>query len=94
MSDTKISIAKMLENRPVFFAAHKFFHKTFHLLLTEFLDRELTVYFCKPIIDVYKFDDWLHEMYGEYENERLSMCDALTDIFGESVAMRIKELLI
>jgi len=84
---------KIIDNRDMFFAAHKLFYKTFRRYFADFIDNDLTVLFMKPVIDIEKFDDWLHEKFGEYENDGLSMRDVLANNFGESAAMQVKGLL-
>jgi hypothetical protein len=84
---------QMLENRQLFMNAHRLFHKIFRQHFTDYQDLELTVYFLRPILDLQKFDDWLHGRFGEYEAEGLSMCDVLAREYGETVAMQVKGLL-
>ena len=93
MSGIKTCVAKMLENRPIFFVAYKLFHKTFKISFHDFMDQDLSMLFMKPILNIQKFDDWLHDKFGEYENDNLSMSDVLTKNYGVSVAMQVKELL-
>jgi len=84
---------EMIDNRELFFAAHKLFHKTFRVYFSNFMDKDLTIALSKPVLDLGKFDDWLHDKFGDYEKDGLSMCDVLENNFGESVAAQVKGLL-
>jgi len=86
--------SELLKNGYLFTEAHRLFHKTFHAIkLHDFMDFELSAVFRKPILDIYKFDDWLHCQFGEYEEKGKSMYDVIAANYGETVAMQIKELL-
>ena len=37
----------------------------------------------RPIFNVFKFDDWLHEKFGDYESENKSMHDMFIQLFGD-----------
>ena len=68
--------------------------KTFYSIkFSTFINKNLSILFKKPIIDINKFDDWLHNQYGDYEEQGLSMQDVLTKNYGQSVAVQIKGLL-
>jgi hypothetical protein len=41
------------------------------------MDNQLSYIFKRPILDVFVFDDWLHEEFGNYEDEGLSMKDLI-----------------
>lgn len=47
----------------------------------------------KGVLDIIKFDDWLHEQYGQYENKGLSMQDLIRKEYGEEAVHFIKECL-
>lgn len=36
----------------------------------------------RPLMNIFKFDKWLHEKYGDYESEGKSMHDIFNEIFG------------
>ncbi len=74
-------------------AAHKLFRKTFHVSLNMFLERELMLLLGKPIINIVKFDDWLHEKFGNYEKQELSMKDIITKHYDKFAASQIEELI-
>jgi len=81
-------------NGYVFTEAHIFFHKTFHdIKFSTFMDKDLSKLFGKPILDICKFDNWLHNKFGDYENRGMSMQDLLTVNYGSWVANEIKGLL-
>lgn len=87
-------VNEMLKNRGAFMEAHKLFHKAFRTIsFSNYMDKDLTVLFLKPVLDIVKFDNWLHEQYGEYERQGLSMNDLLASKYGESVSMQIRGLL-
>jgi len=73
--------------------AHKLFHDVFGASLNPFLDGYLMTVFQKPIIDIKRFDDWLHKKFGEYENEGMSMTDVLVKNYGKTVNSQIEDLL-
>jgi len=73
--------------------AHKFFHDTFGISLNPYLDGMLMMIMKKPIIDMGKFDDWLHEQFGDYEDNGESMADVLRNNYGNSAVNKIKDLL-
>jgi hypothetical protein len=74
--------------------AHHFFHKTFHTIkFHDFMDFELSTLFKKPVLNLDKFDRWLHNQFGEYEDEGLSMEDVLINNYGNIAANTIKGLL-
>ena len=86
--------SELLKSGYLFTEAHRLFHKTFHVIkLGDFMDFELSVVFRKPILDIYKFDDWLHCQFGEYEEKGMSMHDVIVANYGGTVATQIKELL-
>jgi len=80
------------ENREVFYDAYKLFHKTFRLTFHDFMDFNMSKIARKPILDIYKFEDWLHGKFGDYEKEKLSTLDVLKINYGEETALKIKEL--
>lgn len=43
----------------------------------DFYDSFLTVITGKPCFDIYKFDEYLHSLYGNYEENGKSMADVL-----------------
>jgi hypothetical protein len=45
------------------------------------------------LFDVLKFDDWLHEKFGDYEDEHKSMKNVVFEHFGENAANLIDALI-
>ena len=59
----------------------------------EYLD-ELAILKREIRIDIFKFDDWLHEQIGEYEeNDKISMNQALVKHYGQEASNFIKNLI-
>ena len=60
---------------------------------TRFVDNLLTVIFGRWTIDIVRFDDWLHELYGDYESEGLSMREIILDKMGPEALKLIENLI-
>jgi vacuolar-type H+-ATPase subunit C/Vma6 len=73
--------------------AHKLFHDVLGISLNSFLDGMMMALMKKPIIDIGRFDDWLHEKFGEYEDAGMSMSDVLENNYGKLVSLQISDLL-
>jgi hypothetical protein len=71
---------------------HKQFVETFHTKLNPFLDGYLMIAARKPGIDVFKFDDRLHEQHGNYEDDGKCMNDIINEKYGEGAVSLVKEL--
>lgn len=57
-----------------------------------FVDHGITSITGRPCIDLFKFDDWLHEKHGDYETERgMSMRDLLIEEYGQAVCNFIED---
>ena len=39
----------------------------------------------RPVFDLIKFDDYLHERYGDYEKQGKSQADIFKELFGDKV---------
>jgi hypothetical protein len=61
--------------------------------LRKFMDGELTILFNRPMLDISAFDDYLHDVYGNYEENDLSMYELLVKHYGQGFAEFIKKLL-
>ena len=85
--------AKLLNNRELFWDAYILFNRIFKLRFHDFMDSDLTTLFMKPILDLDKFEFWLHEKYGNYEDSGLSTYDILNRNYGEAVTLKVKGLL-
>ena len=73
--------------------ARKFFHNTFKVSLNPFLDAELTFFMRKAVIDPCKFDEFLHEKFGNYEEQGMSMQDVLEANYPCEVVAKMFSLL-
>jgi hypothetical protein len=61
---------------------------------TLYFDVYLSIVFERPVLDFWKFDDFIHRLYGEYEDEQgLSLYDLLVKEKGKDFADYIKGLL-
>jgi hypothetical protein len=59
-----------------------------------YFDVALSIAFDRPILDFWKFDDFLHQIYGKYDDEQgLSMHDLLVKEKGADFAKYIEELI-
>jgi len=62
----------------------KAFWAVFGIGFQRFRDAAQSVYFKKQVVDMFGFDDWLHQCFGDYENnESKSMRDIISEHFGE-----------
>jgi len=41
------------------------------------------IFFGRPVLNIFKFDDYLHQKYGKYEDEGKSMSDIFKELFGD-----------
>jgi hypothetical protein len=74
--------------------AHQKFRKYFPgQSFSSFIDGLHTVLAGKPKIDIIKFDDFLHDRYGQYESDGLSTEALLKVKHGPAAALFIKGLL-
>lgn len=69
------------------------FYKVFGIGFKPFYDGLISIASKKLCIDILKFDDWLHEKYGDYENEGKSMDDIVREKYGEKGVKLIEELI-
>jgi hypothetical protein len=51
-----------------------------------YFDVELSVVFKRPVLDLVKFEGLMHQVYGEYEEQGLSLYDLLVKEKGEVFA--------
>ena len=73
--------------------AFRLFKEKFKLPFNKYMDAELSVGLGKPVLDLFKFDDWLHEQYGNYEENGHSMQTLLAEHYGQETADQIQQLL-
>jgi hypothetical protein len=70
------------------------FEEAFHVSIQKFYDGFVTGFVNKYIsIDPFKFDDYLHEQFGEYEKEKKSMRDIILEKYGERALTVFEALL-
>lgn len=54
-----------------------------HEVVRNLADMQMSMIMNRPIFNVFKFDDWLHEKFGNYESEKKSMRDMFNQLFGD-----------
>ena len=54
-----------------------------HEVVRNLADMQMSMIMNRPIFNVFKFDDWLHEKFGDYESEKKSMRDIFNQLFGD-----------
>ena len=54
-----------------------------HEVVQNLADMQMSMIMNRPIFNVFKFDDWLHEKFGDYESEKKSMQDMFNQLFGD-----------
>ena len=54
-----------------------------HEVVRNLADMEMAMIMNRPIFSIFKFDEWLHEKYGDYESENKSMHDMFIQLFGD-----------
>lgn len=69
------------------------FEGIFGIKFSKVHDKLMSVVFRLVIIDIFAFDDWLHEKYGNYEEEGKSMRDIVTEHYGEKGMKMILNLI-
>lgn len=73
-------------------AVRKDFSETFGVTIGPFYDGMMTVFSKKICIDPFKFDDFLHRKFGDYEDRGLSMYELVYAEFGEQAALLLEAL--
>jgi len=61
--------------------------------MNRMMDNTLSYIFKRPMLDIVAFDDWLHEEFGKYEDEGLSMKDLIEQKFDKETMQSLKVLL-
>ena len=69
------------------------FRKTFHLPIVDYYDPLLSYAMQKFTIDIVKLDDKLHLLFGDYEEQNLSMKDIIERNYGKAGLNLIEQLL-
>lgn len=54
-----------------------------HEVVRNLADITTSMIYNRPIFNTFKFDDWLHQKYGNYESENKSMNDMFKMLFGD-----------
>lgn len=54
-----------------------------HDVVRELADVQVSMLFRRPVLNVFKFDDYLHDRFGDYESEGKSMKSLFDELFGE-----------
>lgn len=73
--------------------AGKDFAAVFGTSIAPYYDGIVTLVFKKICIDPFKFDDRLHRLYGDYENEGKSMEGIVKEHYGEAGLKLLNKLL-
>ncbi|MDR1198367.1 MAG: hypothetical protein LBK94_05060, partial [Prevotellaceae bacterium] len=73
--------------------ADKDFRYYFHIGIGNFYDGWSTFIFKKICINIFKFDDYLHSMYGDYEERGLCMEELIIEKYGIEANKLIHELI-
>ena len=73
--------------------AYTDFYNSFGISIKIFYDGFATMIFKRVQIDPFKFDEFLHKKYGEYEKENKSMGDIIVEKYGK-YALKVFEMLL
>ena len=69
------------------------FRTVFKVNITPFYDGLLTLACQHICIDPFKFDDYLHMVYGEYEEQGKSMQDVIIENYGQKGEQLFEKLI-
>lgn len=69
------------------------FIQTLHLPIVDYYDPLLSYVMQKFTIDLVKLDDKLHRLFGNYEEQGMSMRDIIEKNYGEAGLKLIEQLL-
>ena len=58
-------------------------HRIPHEVVRNLADVKMAMILKRPVFDIFKFDDYLHDQYGGYELEGKSMRDMFKKLFGD-----------
>lgn len=58
-------------------------HNIPHEVVRTLADVSIALIMKRPILNIFKFDDYLHDQYGDYESEGKSMEDMFKELFGD-----------
>ena len=71
---------------------YQFFKDHFNLPFNKYIDVQMSFVLGKPVLDIFKFDEWLHEKYGNYEDSGDSMRTIILKQYGQDVMDKIEML--
>lgn len=54
-----------------------------HEVVRNLADVKMSMIMNRPIFNIFKFDDYLHKKFGDYESENKSMRDMFNQLFGD-----------
>ena len=69
------------------------FKKYFGVSINSYYDSMMSMVTGKITIDIIRFDDYLHEQFGQYEDDKKSMSDIIKEKYGEEAEAFIKQLI-
>lgn len=70
-------------------AFYEYFHTSFH----PFFNALYTVALRRIYFDAVLFDDYLHKLYGDFESQRKSTFDIITEKYGKEACEFIRKIL-
>lgn len=68
------------------------FYECFQTGVSEFYDPILSLWAGCVLIDIMKFDRWLHKEVGNYEDGGMTLSEAVSEYYGDDAAILIDEL--
>jgi len=68
------------------------FNQYFNVSFRMFYDGLISVMSKRLVIDILKFDNWLHSQFGNYEDNKTSMKDIIISKFGKEACELIESL--
>ena len=69
------------------------FENAFGISIQPFYDGLITLVFKSVKIDPFKFDDFLHKVHGNYEDDGKSMNDIVIEKYGENALKTLNRLI-
>lgn len=69
------------------------FQSRLELSLSDCIDTLVSIVAGRVVVDIMKIDDILHNRFGNYEDEGLSMNDIIKEKYGEFAVQLLNELL-
>ncbi len=69
------------------------FGRLFELPLGDYYDPVISILSLKVCIDVIKFDERMHQEWGDYEDKGQSLSDCIREHYGDEAAILFGELL-